>query len=286
MSDNETILDAVAESTTNTAAAIAAGVALGEIKEAPNTDSAPFVVVPEGYTVQRTPTDNTPTRPIADIKLRDTKSFVVAFHKYAAPNSEIYATLQPAKFLAVIDDFYPFSPESGSGNHRDFRIDYTIPLSHEWKAWKEIDGTSLTQESFAKFIENNLPDIVDPNNSELLQKITQFRRTLDGDFTSIQNLDDGSMQYGYRMENKTGQGQLPSALKLMIPVFENDALRPVDVRLRSKLKPENIGGEQRAKLTFTVEIIRPHKVLEAAFKEQWATIETECDRAIFLGSPA
>jgi uncharacterized protein YfdQ (DUF2303 family) len=278
-------LDQITESNTAIAAAIAAGTAMADPKGS-RAGYAPYTVVPNGYTLKKLPIEEFPRRPKGTINVRDARSFIKLFNKHKINTSEIYAQLQPAEFLGVIDEYFGGTDTvEGQANWREHRIGFAIPLSQEWKDWSAISGKPTTQEEFAKFIENNLPDIVDPNNADLLQSILQFRRTLEGEFKSVTNLDNGNMAYNYVANSKAGEGELPSALKLMIPVFENDTLRAVDVRLRSKLQPVTVGNEQRMKLAFTIEMIRPHKVLEAAFKEHWGTIETQCERQILLGSP-
>jgi hypothetical protein len=64
---------------------------------------------------------------------------------------------------------------------------------------------------------------------------------------------------------------------LCISVFENEAPREIDARLRYRVKD--------GALTIWFELVRPHKVLEAAFRETWARIEQETQTPILLGAP-
>ena len=66
---------------------------------------------------------------------------------------------------------------------------------------------------------------------------------------------------------------------LSIPVFENEAPRELDARLRYRIKP----GEGSLSLWF--ELVRPHKVLEAAFRETWSRIAGETQVPVLLGTP-
>lgn len=271
-------------------AALAAGMALASPKNNPAKDGQHFVVVPQGFEVKELPIHSAPTRPVAKVRLRDVNSFVRYFNDHSTDSSRIYACMDPASFLAVFDDFDPspsktdidttFEAIEAQGSHRDFRAEFVIPASREWKTWTGADRRKdMSQISFATHIEDNMPDIIDPAGDVLYQIALNFDMSSSGRFVSAQRLQDGSHTLQWAADNNaSGAFHLPETIKLNIPVFENGDLFEVSARIRYRLSHEG-------KLTIWYELIRPHKVLEAAFRQTWEKICDGCGDVILLGSP-
>lgn len=78
-------------------------------------------------------------------------------------------------------------------------------------------------------------------------------------------------------EIKSAGTLMPEQIVLSIPVFENEAPAELHARLRYRVKD--------GQLAIWYELIRPHKVLEAAFRTTWKRIEDEAQAVILLGSP-
>ena len=70
---------------------------------------------------------------------------------------------------------------------------------------------------------------------------------------------------------------LPELLTLSIPVFENEAPRELTARLSYRIK--------EGRLSIWFELVRPHKLVEAAFRDTWARIAEETGVLLLLGSP-
>lgn len=282
MSDNITTLEAITEASSNAAALLAAGGALGDAKTHPTADAVPYAVVPEGYVLEKLPTADLPLRPNGNVRLRDTASFVRFYKDHAADFSRIYATLEPARFQAVFDEtrVVTFRDEHlhDQANWRQFRATFEVPPSREWKLWTSTDRMPMNQLQFASFLEDNLPDVVKPDGADLLQLALNFEAAQAGSFVATQRLQDGSHNLQWKSENNaSGTVRLPEQITISIPVFENAEPQQIDARLRYRIK-EGV-------LTIWYELIRPHKVLEATFRSAWATIAEQTGAAILLGTP-
>ncbi len=151
-------------------AVLKAGAALSEPRVLSGKGNKPFVIVPEGFNLQTTPEVSLPDRPNALVKLRDARSFVTYFNDHKVERSRVYALLQPAKFLAVFDDF-DTSAKTGDTDEqadwRDFRAVFDVPASKEWTTWTGAHKKQMTQLEFAEFLLDNMPDVVKPPGSEL-----------------------------------------------------------------------------------------------------------------------
>jgi uncharacterized protein YfdQ (DUF2303 family) len=271
------------ENVHNAAAILAAGTSLAGAQKSPLNDGVPFVVVPEGYKVEHVfERDENPARAIGTVKMRDANSFVNYFNRQKRAESLIYASLDPAKILGVIDDHRAYNTEftnEDGANWRAYRVEFAVPASREWKVWTGKDRKALNQLEFAELIEDNLPDIVTPDGSTMLSVALNFEASKEGNFVSAARLQDGSTNFVWKEDiNATGNKiAMPSQITLEIPVFENGQPSPVEARIKYRVKDGN--------LTIWYELVRPHKVLEAAFRSIWSQIEEQTQTTILLGSP-
>jgi uncharacterized protein YfdQ (DUF2303 family) len=137
----------------------------------------------------------------------------------------------------------------------------------------------MSQLELAELIEDNLPDIVSPDGSTMLSVALNFEASKEGNFVSAARLQDGSTNFVWKEDvNATGNKiAMPSQITLSIPVFENGAPYAIDARIKYRIKD--------GVLKIWYELIRPHKVLEVAFRAIWAQIEEQTSTKILLGTP-
>lgn len=249
-------------------------------KEHPHKDGLPFVIVPDGYSVRTLPLPDRPRREKGTVKLRDAASFIAYVNRFATVDwTLLYAQIDPARFVAVINDYGPPSPLHGVGaNWRDWRVEFVVPASREWATWMKVNREHMSQIGFAEFIEDNLPDIVSPDGAELLELTLNFEATRNSAFKSAQRLQDGSVNFAWVDEGKdAGTVRVPKEFVIQIPVFERGALYAVTARLKYRIND--------GKLSIWYELVRPHKVLELAFDEIWKQITDRTGKQILLGTP-
>jgi uncharacterized protein YfdQ (DUF2303 family) len=268
------------------AATLAAGAALGEIRKSPLPDGKPFVIVPEGYALETIDqVFEAPVRATGVVKLRDANSFVTYFNRQKRTESLVYASLDPAKILGVIDDHHSYEEALGvddstkGANWRGYRVEFSVPASREWKTWTGKDRQPMTQLELAELIEDNLPDIINPDGSTMLSVALNFEASKEGNFVSATRLQDGSTNFVWKEDvNATGNKiAMPSQITLSIPVFENGSPYSIDARIKYRV--------QNGTLKIWYELVRPHKVLEVAFRAIWSQIEEQTTTKILLGSP-
>ncbi|MDR5761920.1 YfdQ family protein [Caballeronia sp. LZ035] len=265
------------------AAILGAGTALAGPQKSPLSDGVPYVVVPEGYKLEHIfERDESPARATGTVKLRDAASFIEYFNRQKRPESLIYASLDPARILGVIDDHRAYGSREDAhdgANWRAYRVEFPVPASREWKTWTSKDRQPMGQLELAELIEDNLPDIITPDGSTMLSIALNFEASKEGNFVSAARLQDGSTNFVWKEDvNATGNKiAMPSQITLSIPVFENGASYSIDARIKYRIKD--------GVLKIWYELIRPHKVLEAAFREVWAQIEEQTATKILLGTP-
>lgn len=246
-------------------------------------DDAPFVVLPNGYAVHNLEkTLEHPIRKRGKVTMNDAASFVDYFklHQMA---SRIYGQVDPPKFVAVMNDNRKDEP--GWGDHC---ATYDCPLSKEWKTWKSFAGTPRDQIAFSEFIESNTPDIIssapdEPSGAVMLEVATGFKAQKKVNFASHQRLDNGQVDFTFQEEIQGSAGakghiKVPERFFIGVAVFEGGAPYRIECKLRYRLKD--------GALSMWFDLVRDHKVLEAAFMDIWQEIATGTQTNIWRGVPA
>lgn len=259
--------------------ALAAGYAMAEprLAEIGANNEIPFVVVPEGYRAEALEhLCERPAHKRAKVELRDAASFI-AYFKLHQIGSTIWGTIEPPRFVAVFDDHRKDEP-----GWRQHTATYSCPLSPEWRTWIQTSGKGRKQAEFAQFIEDNLPDIIEPEAAHMLEVSRSLEAKKKVNFASGIRLSNGEVQFTYNEEiqgtTQKGQLNVPEEFVIAIPVFENGPRYRITCRLRYRISE----GEG---LVMWHEVVRPHKVLEDAVMEVWQEIAGQTGVTIFHGNP-
>jgi uncharacterized protein YfdQ (DUF2303 family) len=214
--------------------------------------------------------------------MNDAASFIDYFklHQMA---SRIYGTVEPPKFIAVLND--DRKDEPGWGDHRAV---YNCPLSKEWKEWKQFAGSPRDQIAFSEFIETHVPDIIsskedEPSGAMMLEVATSFKAQKKVNFASGQRLDNGQVDFVFQEEIQGSAGakghiKVPERFFIGVPVFEGGAPYRIEAKLRYRLKD--------GALSMWFDLVRDHKVQEAAFMDIWKEIADGTSTTIWRGTPA
>ncbi len=284
----------ILDSHSGVAALIAAGISIGKVQKNPHQGGKDFVLVPQSdgsVKVEYLERPDTPARKSGTVKVNDVESFIEATTRHKDDNhTVIYAALQPAQFLAVINDHQDSTRASQSGHDgarwRDHRVAFPLAHSNEWRAWLEKDGKTFAgQEEFAYFIENNLPDFKTPEGGRMLDIALNFRAKQSVSYKGAARLQNGSVELNYQeitegSAGPTGKFTIPEEFTISIPVWTGLDQKKyiVEARLRYRVKS---GG-----ISIWYDLNRPHKVIEQAFADTLHTIETSLGKTpIIFGTP-
>lgn len=230
------------------------------------------------------------------VKLDDGKSFIAYTARHGTENTAIYARQSPAKFVAVIDEHPAAGPGADGGVNaakspgdpawRQFRAEFVPALSREWGTWTKLDREQFkSTEEFAYFLEDNLPDVIEPAGAELVEIALNFRVNQAASYSNAQRLSDGHIEMAYQNTvegsavGAAGKVRIPEEFKISVPVFAGLESKTYDVAARFRYRLTS-GG-----LKLWYELVRPHKVLEQAFEDLWVEIGDGTKRDILLGVP-
>jgi uncharacterized protein YfdQ (DUF2303 family) len=255
--------------------ALATGSALGDPKK---VDGAlPFAIVPEGYSVQSLEhLLQAPTRIKQNVSVFDTDSFIKYFTDYCTEDSRVFVDRVKPQILGVID----YHAQAGEPDWTSHRVSYVFRNTVEWQTWASQNKVEMTQTGFARFIEDNLPDIVSPDSATMLEISRTFEAKKGVTFHSATRLQNHEIQFQYDEEIRgtaaKGTIEIPDGFDLSIAPFEGSDYYKVTARFRYKFGPEGL------KLRY--ELLRPHKVLEDAVNTVVLKIRGGINNPITFGS--
>ncbi len=230
-----------------------------------------------------------PTKP-RNARMDDLESFIAYVEEQASAHlgARVYAEMEPGvRFTLVIDD----EQDGKRLQWRDNRCTYQPRYSKEWETWVSHSGPKHKfdgNEDFALFIENNMPDVISPQATDLLSIVKHFRVSESREWSNKVELANGAAHLSYRRvvegQSTTNMGDtvaIPEAIVLEIPIFAGLKSPRYSVNGRFRYRPNG------AALKLWYELVRPHKVVELAFRDLLDQIQEVCGptRPVYFGSP-
>lgn len=267
-------------------AAIDAGKRIGALEADIKTfyidgDYRPMLVQPGGTTlVDLEKYLKAPLLKRSTVAITDAISFVAYVNRFKEPASVVFADLDGRKFEAVLDYHAATGGGAAWGKHR---VTFACDTTQDWKTWEESDGVVMTQIEFARFIENNVPNIAAPPGAELIEMCLTLEAKKNVQFRSSHRLRDGQTQLRYEetIEGSAGAQngtvEIPQRLTLCIEPFRGVGMKGINARFNYRI--------ERGALSMFYELERPQDVLQAAFDELTTKIRVGIDAvAIYAGA--
>lgn len=234
-----------------------------------------YAVVPDGFKFESLErVFDQPWRKRGDLRfeLPDDFSRYVNLHK--EPGTRIFADMGQGRICAVIDHHHAFA------EWRGHRATLSPPQDPDWLDWRAADGKHMSQVDFAQFIEDHLPNILDPDGAELLEVAQHLEAKQAVTFKSAERLTDGARAFVFEetAQGRVGNGKIevPATFELWLPVFRGNEERPMTARLRYRIR----NGE----LVLWVHLDRPHEVLEGAIAAMGDQIEASTLIPVWRGA--
>lgn len=246
----------------------------------------PYVLVPDGFNVTHLGALIQRERPrsiAGTVTLFQAASFVAYVKAFKDEHSQVFADLVSRKVTAILD--YHESTPTGAGGARWGRHRVELQLRHPepWKAWIGKNGQQLAQLAFAEFVEDNLPDIAEPDGATLLEMAQHLDATKSVKFASGQRLGNGQthLHYSETIDGSTtvknNRVQIPEFFTVALAPFEGTAPFAVKARLRYRIV-------EQGRLTIGFHLTQPDRVLETTFDEIVRGIGTQTGIEVLFGS--
>lgn len=157
------------------------------------------------------------------------------------------------------DDMADFTADPDHGQHV---ATLKLPYSEQWVTWTTQDGKLVDQLAFARFIQENAPDIETPDGATLLELVRDLRGSRTKKFTGDVNM--AAARDGFAYEDRTdlrsaGELHVPDAFTLRLPVYFGGESVAVQAQLRFDVSDEG-------KLALGFKLLRREAIRQATFK--------------------
>lgn len=208
-------------------------------------------------------------------QLRTQESFLAIVKRFHEEESAIFCDLPSRTFTAVFD--FDSGDEPRWRRHRAL---YKLEASRELEAWAAANGKPRGQEDFATFLEDRIPDFIEPEGAAMLELALSFQAKKAVTFQSAKRPGDGSVHFEY-VEDVTGKGRgageiaAPDRVRIAIPLFYGEKRQELEVRFRYRIGPQG--------LTMWFDVYRLQETIDARIEQIRDEIREAADCPVFDG---
>jgi len=220
-----------------------------------------------------------PSRKAGNTTVRDATSFHAYFTKHSDASTEVYADADRLTVTAVLD-----AHTADTARWSGHRLTLSLRKTESWAQWLEHDGRLMQQEQFAEFLEDHLPELLEPSAAEMLEIAQSIQGATKVEWQNSTRLSSGQRQFTYAetVQAKAGQrGQLtiPETFVIGLVPFEGSEGYKLTARFRYRITKD--GG-----LTLGYKLERPGDVIRKAFGDVVEVIGADIEQPIMNGTPA
>lgn len=190
------------------------------------------------------------------VTLQNADALVEYLNRFKGEQSLLFANVEQSVIVAAID--YHAKDKAELVKHK---ATLALPFSEEWKTWTGITGKLQPQLEFARFVEENAPDIKVPDAATLLEAVRdlQARRSVNFIQAVRTDSDNENFEFTDTTEARTKGGlELPTKFVLNIPVYFGEPPGEMYAFLRWKVDD--------AKLQLGIKLHRAEHIRQAAFR--------------------
>lgn len=218
------------------------------------------------------------TRKIGTTTVRDAASFLAYWTKHHDDASEVYADSERLTVTAVLDA--NTATDARFGGHR---LHLALRETTAWQQWMRSNGELMGQEDFAEFLEDHLPELLEPSAADMLEIAQSFQANSKVDFQSATRLNSGQRKFEYVETTTAKAGQkgsleVPETFIIGLVPFEGSAGYKLTARLRYRI------GQNGLRLGYKLD--RPDEVRKTAFADVVKAIGDQIETPVMHGTSA
>lgn len=238
------------------------------------TSGRSWLVIPDGLgsvVIEEItqPGDANPGRLNGKVTISEPTSLVEYANRFTTKTGVLFADHTASTIVAALDYHSPSVTDAGevvdpAATHNEHRATLALQHSEEWNIWTGADGKMMSQLDFARFLEDNAPDVIAPTGADLLEIARDFHAVRKADFRQIvrTNSDNERIEFTDSTEGKVNGGngavEVPTHFLLKIPVYFGEPAVEIRAAFRWGLK-ENA-------LSLGIKLIRKEHVRQAEFR--------------------
>lgn len=208
------------------------------------------------------------------VNIDQVQSLIDYVNRFKTGDTVILANLDETEIVAVIDYHKQGSTEPNLVQHCAV---LNLTTSAEWDQWKAIDGRMYDQKAFARLLDINSDDIVDPDAATLLETVMDME--MSSSITVKRKLESSGSGRGNQSAAKQTTGTvLPAFFMLAIPVFVGEP--KVTVRAMTKDSQDGNTG----KISLGLDLVRTHIIIEGELARIARNIAAATEVPVMMGS--
>ena len=176
------------------------------------------------------------------LAVHDASSLMDYATTFKNEHTRMYADVQKFRVVAVLDDHGPAAPA-----WCDHKATLACRFDPDWEKWRDNDRKQMSQTEFAEFIEDQIEQIVSPDDSgmptgaQMLKVATSLEATTDVKFKSGIRLASGQRQISYLetvdgSAGEDGKLDIPEEFSISVAPFEGAKAYTVPARLRYRIQ--------------------------------------------------
>lgn len=220
-----------------------------------------YLITPSGYNAAEVTAVNKlerfkPKNIAANITLQTQQALIDYVKRFSNEHSLLFADVDSSRIVAAVDYHSKEAAEL-----IDHKATLSLPHSEEWKTWTAINGQLKPQLEFARFIEENAPDIKAPDAGSLLEAVRDLQAKRSVNFVAAVRTasDNENFEFTDNTEARSkGDIEVPTKFVLSIPVYFGEPPTEVHAFLRWKLDD--------GKLQLGIKLHRAEHIRQAAFQ--------------------
>lgn len=246
-----------------------------------DVDGIKFAVLPQDYVIhdlapyQFSVNGGSPVRTRAHPKFYDAASFCQYVGAFEQAETRIFAARKVSTVTAIIDYHRKQVP-----NWCDHRATLQLTASPEWNTWWAQSGKQTDQAAFARFLEDNAPDIIRPAAATMMEIAETINISSTAKFDSGIKRTSGQTRISFSEDiegkaGKSGDLLIPDSFVIRVPIYQGMEPTEITARFRFRL----VGG----KLTLWFDLLRASQAVESAFRQIVEGIATATSRPVLNG---
>lgn len=191
------------------------------------------------------------------VTLQSADALIEYTKRYKTEATLLFADIAANRITAAVD--YHLTDKASNVTHKGA---LQLPFSEEWDTWNKINEKMMGQLEFARFLEENASEVVAPEAGELLDACRDLQVHRKVNFIKAVRTQSDNENFEFTDEtqatSKRGDLELPTRVKLSMPVYFNDANRELFAFLRWRV--------DEGALTLGIKLHRLEHVRQAVFK--------------------
>lgn len=193
----------------------------------------------------------------------------------------IFCDRETTSIVAILDYHGSYEPR-----WLDHTAKITFKPSHQFKRWKDANGKRMSQDAFARFLDEVAKDIVDPASSLVVSFAENLEIYATTVFKSAIKASSGETTFTFTDERK-GDISTPviEEFTLGIPLWQNGEAVAIRARLFHRVVADpNTGAKS---LNFWFELRQLDEIADKLFEEEVASLKKDLAGIadIYMGTP-